>query len=99
MNQASRTFNDPTPQRCQLALSTLETAALMPSCASEITSLPLRRPRRVSLRKNAVQKVSASEALIYRKVWLLCRGKIFGSETKFYKSAIRPHRENGFVPH
>ena len=40
---------------------TLATAALMPSCASEITSLTPRRPRRRSLRRNSVQKVSASE--------------------------------------
>ncbi len=37
------------------------TAALMPSCASEITSLTPRRPRRVSLRRNSIQKVAASE--------------------------------------
>jgi hypothetical protein len=32
-----------------------------PSCASETTSLTPRRPRRASLRRNAVQNVSASE--------------------------------------
>jgi hypothetical protein len=37
-------------------LSTLATAALIPSWASEITSLTPRRPRRASLRRNAVQK-------------------------------------------
>jgi hypothetical protein len=40
------------------------TAALMPSWASEITRLTPRRPRRASLRKNSVQKVSASEGPI-----------------------------------
>src|SRR6185312_6124193 len=49
-----------TRQRCQLALSTLLTVALMPSWASETTSLTPRRPRRASLRRNAVQNVSAS---------------------------------------
>src|SRR4029077_10667667 len=39
----------------------LATAALMPSWASEMTSLTPRRPRRLSLRRNSVQKVSASE--------------------------------------
>jgi hypothetical protein len=34
---------------------------MIPSYASEITSLTLRRPRRASLRKNALQNVSASE--------------------------------------
>ncbi len=37
-----------TRQRCQVAHSTLVTAALMPSWASEITSLTRRRPRRVN---------------------------------------------------
>ena len=41
-----------TRQRCQLAVSTFETAALMPSWASEMTSLTPRKPRRRSLRKN-----------------------------------------------
>ena len=36
----------------------------MPSCASEITSFTPRKPRRASLRRNAVQKVSASEGPI-----------------------------------
>jgi hypothetical protein len=52
--------------RCQVVLSTLLTAALMPSWASEITSLTPRRPRRVSLRRNAVQKVSASDGPMSR---------------------------------
>src|SRR5262249_1695013 len=43
-----------TRQRCQVALNTLATAALMPSCASEITSLTPRSPRRASLRRKAV---------------------------------------------
>ena len=50
-----------TRQRCQVAFSTLATAALMPSWASEMTSLTPRRPRRASLRRNSVQNVSASE--------------------------------------
>ena len=53
-----------TRQRCQEACSTLPTAAFMPSCASEITSLTPRRPRRASERRKSVQKVSASEAPI-----------------------------------
>src|SRR6266851_609200 len=53
-----------TRQRCQEACSTLETAAFSPSCASEITSLTPRRPRRASERRNSVQKVSASETPI-----------------------------------
>jgi hypothetical protein len=36
----------------------------MPSCASEITSLTPARPRRLSLRRNSTQKVSASETPI-----------------------------------
>jgi hypothetical protein len=48
-----------TRQRCRVALSILETAALMPSCASLMTILPPRRPRRVSLRRNSVQIGSA----------------------------------------
>jgi hypothetical protein len=47
--------------RCQLALSTLARAALMPSCASETTSLTPHSPRRASLRRNAIQDVSASD--------------------------------------
>src|SRR5438128_9725086 len=47
-----------TRQRCQEACRTLATAALSPSCASEITSLTPRRPRRASERRNSVQKVS-----------------------------------------
>src|SRR4051812_31547478 len=50
-----------TRQRCQVALRTFDTAALMPSCASETTSLTPLRPRRASLRRKAVQKVSASD--------------------------------------
>jgi hypothetical protein len=53
-----------TRQRCHEACRTLATAALSPSCASEITSLTPLRPRRASLRRNSVQKVSASEAPI-----------------------------------
>ena len=51
-------------QRCQVACKILATAALMPSWASKITSLTPRRPRRESLRKDPVQKVSASEGPI-----------------------------------
>ena len=45
----------------QVALRILETAARMPSWASEITSLTPHRPRRASLRRKAVQKGSASD--------------------------------------
>ena len=50
-----------TRQRCQPVASTRVTAALMPSWASEITSSTPSSPRRTSLRRNSVQKVSASE--------------------------------------
>ena len=50
----------------QAAPSTLAAAALRPSCASEMTSLTPRRPRRASLRKNSLQKVSASEGQMSR---------------------------------
>src|SRR3954463_9536627 len=53
-----------TRQRCQVAVKILETAALMPSWASETTSLTPRRPRRASFLRKATQKVSASEAPI-----------------------------------
>ena len=53
-----------TRQRCQVARNTRATAALMPSCASEITSLTPASPRRLSLRRNSTQNVSASEAPI-----------------------------------
>lgn len=51
-----------TRQACQVACSTLVTAALRPSWASEMTSLTPRRPRRTGLRRKSSQKVSASEA-------------------------------------
>ena len=51
-----------TRERCQLALITLATAAFNLSWASEITSFTPRSPRRVSERRNSVQKGSASEA-------------------------------------
>lgn len=51
-----------TRQSCHVAQSTLETAALIPSCAPEIASLTPRNPRRVSFLRNSVQKGSASEA-------------------------------------
>src|SRR5207253_7268167 len=44
-----------TRQRCQEACSTLATAALSPSWASEITSLMPRRPRLASERRNSIQ--------------------------------------------
>src|SRR5204863_3729787 len=44
-----------TRQRCQEACRTLATAALSPSCASEITSLTPLRPRLASERRNSVQ--------------------------------------------
>src|SRR5207302_7634929 len=44
-----------TRQRCQQACSTFATAAFSPSCASEITSLTPRRPRRASERRKSVQ--------------------------------------------
>jgi hypothetical protein len=47
-----------------VALNTRATAALMPSCASEMTSFTPRRPRRARLRRKSVQKVSASDAPI-----------------------------------
>ncbi len=49
-----------TLQRCQVALSPLAAAAFRPRCASEITSLTPRSPRRIRLRRNSVQNVSAS---------------------------------------
>ncbi len=55
-----------TRHRCQEAVITLATDALMPSWASEITSLTPRRPRRASLRRNSVQKVSASDGPMSR---------------------------------
>src|SRR2546427_8717933 len=51
-----------TRQRCQVALSTLDAAALMPSWLSLITSFTPRRPRRFRLRRNSVQNGSASLA-------------------------------------
>src|SRR5690606_39940464 len=53
-----------TLQRCQVANRTLETAALMPSWASETTSLTPLKPRLVSLRRNSVQIGSASDVPI-----------------------------------
>jgi len=49
-----------TRPRCQDAFNTFATAALSPSCASEITSFTPRSPRRIKLRRNAVQNGSAS---------------------------------------
>jgi transposase len=54
-------FNDPTRQRCQVALSTLAAAFFSPSWLSEMTSLTPRSPRRVSERRNEVQNGSASD--------------------------------------
>ncbi len=53
-----------TLQRWRVAGSTFDTAPLMPSCASETTSLTPRRPRLVSLRRNSVQIASASDVPI-----------------------------------
>jgi len=53
-----------TRQRCQVAQSTFDTAALMPSWASDTTSLTPRSPRLVSLRRNSVQIASASDVPI-----------------------------------
>jgi hypothetical protein len=50
-----------TRQRCQVAFRTRTRAAFSPSWASEITSLTSRKPRRASVRRKSVQKVSASE--------------------------------------
>src|SRR5713226_3312930 len=44
-----------TRQRCQVAPSTLATAAFSPSWASEVTSFTPRRPRRASERRNSTQ--------------------------------------------
>src|SRR5216683_5777741 len=55
-----------TRQRCHEEFRTLAMAAFSPSCASETTSLTPRRPRRASLRRKSVQKVSASEVPIAR---------------------------------
>ena len=62
--QSGGLFSRRRRQRCHVAQSTLVIAALMPSCASEMTSLTPRRPRRVSLRRNSVQIGSASEVPI-----------------------------------
>lgn len=51
-----------TRQRCQDMDRTRAVAALMPSCASLITSFTPLRPRRTRSRRNSVQKGSASEA-------------------------------------
>ena len=55
-----------TRQRCQTdPLMILETAALMPSWASETTNFTPLRPRRTSPRRKSVQNVSASEGPTY----------------------------------
>lgn len=51
-----------TRQRCQVAFRTLAVAALMPSWLSLMTSFTPRNPRLFRLRRNSVQKGSASEA-------------------------------------
>ena len=51
-------------QRCQLAHSTVEPAAFIPSWASETASFTPWSPRRVSLPTKAVQMGSASEVTI-----------------------------------
>jgi hypothetical protein len=50
-----------TRQRCQVQVMALETEALMPSWASETTSLTPRRPRRARPLRKSVQKTSVSE--------------------------------------
>ncbi len=64
---ALRLFNRPTRHRCNVARSTLVTAALSPSCTSAITSLTPRSPRRVKERRKSGQNVSASDADCYAK--------------------------------
>src|SRR6202162_6511670 len=59
-------FNSPTRQRCHEEFRTLAMAAFSPSWASETTSLTPRRPRRASLRRKSLQKLSASEVPIAR---------------------------------
>lgn len=49
-----------TLQSCLVALSKLAAAAFSPHRASEVTRLIPRRPRRIGLRRNPVQTVSAS---------------------------------------
>ena len=49
------------------------TAALMPSCASEMTSLTPANPRRFSFRRNSSQNASAYEAPIAKPTQLLTR--------------------------
>lgn len=46
-----------TRQRCQVAINTLATAALIPTWASEITGLTPRRPRRASLRRGRPARI------------------------------------------
>jgi hypothetical protein len=57
-----------TRQRCQVALKTLATAALMPSWLSLMTSLTPREPRRFRLLRNSVQSGSASECPTYSTI-------------------------------
>src|SRR2546427_12777591 len=59
-----------TRQRCQVALSTLDVAALMPSWLSLMTSFTPRRPRRFRLLRNSVQNGSASLAPTFRPSYL-----------------------------
>ncbi len=55
-----------TRQRCHVALRTFPIVALIPSCASETTSLTPRRPRRASLRRNALpERLSLGRADIH----------------------------------
>jgi hypothetical protein len=51
-------------QCCQVDERTLETAALIPSCASETTSLTPPKPLRASSRENSFPIGSASDAPI-----------------------------------
>lgn len=83
---------------CRAAQSTLETAALMPSCASEKTSFTPRRPRRVSPRRNSVQIGSASDAPISKPgTWR--RPAVFtpGAMMTATETIRPPHLEAGGV--
>ena len=75
-----------TRQRCQVAFITLATEALMPSCASEMTSLTPRRPRRASLRRKSVQRYAFPEG----------RGCGPGG-VSYQSSLIRTHGPSGAV--
>ena len=79
-----------TRQRCQVALSTLAMAALMPSWPSLMTSLTPRRPRRVRLRRNSVQNGSASEAPTFIPSTWRCPPVFTATATITAKLTMRP---------